>query len=204
MTTASQKLPDPGRDYSDFPDRTAAAGATMYRAHSFDKSAWWFDNGDGGRFNLHGDRGTCCTAATVDTAVREKVRDAASESMVVDAAYADSFVVSAVTAPLPYRLAAVSSTPAARHGVVRALVTMEDYTVPQAWAEAFDRSGFDGVFYGSAYTTGPASAYALFGRSGAPESAGYTASVRLRGREACREVGFTVAGMPRASAFRRI
>jgi hypothetical protein len=200
--TATQGLPPAGADLTAFPEETVPAGATMYRAHGSGRTAWWFDSGDEGRFNLHGSRGTCCTASTVDTAVREKVRNHVSETGVVSHAMAASFVVSVVSAPLPHRCAAVNSDAAVKHRVVRELVTMRDYSVPQAWAQAFDDSGYDGVFYETAFTTGGPSAYALFGDAGAPPSgAGHTEVQHLSGAEACDEVGFTVApptsrGMP--------
>jgi hypothetical protein len=195
--TATQHPPVHTTDYSAFPEHILPADEPMYRAHATNRGAWWYDNGPGGRFNLHGARGTCCTATSIDTAVREKVRDAASADQVVDRSYAESFTVSVVTAPLPHRCAAVSSTPAAGFGIVRELVTMEDYSVPQAWAEAFDARGFDGVFYGSAYTTGDASAYALFAPAGAPPvGTTYTAAFHLSGPDACAAAGMKVSGPP--------
>lgn len=182
---------------SDFPEATVPAGQIMFRAHNAAKGGCWFDNGSAGRFNLHGARGTWCTATSIDTAVRERVREHISQTGVVDPVFASEFVVSRVTAPLPYRCAAVSDAAAARYGVVRELVTMHDYTLPQAWAGAFDAAGFEGVFYGSAFTTGPASAYALFGDAGAPEAAaGFTEEVHMSGAEACTQLGWKVGPPP--------
>lgn len=191
--SAVQEAPEPGQALTGFPELTVPARETMYRAHSAGRDAWWFDNGDDGRFNLHGDRGTCCTATTIDTAVRERVRGRVSKTGVVSPRLADTFVVSAVTSPLPYRCAAVGHVDAVRHGIVRELTTMQGYGVPQQWAAAFDEAGFEGVFYGSAYTTGEPSAYALFGTAGAPEeTAGYHETRVLSGPEACRVVGWSV------------
>jgi hypothetical protein len=203
--TATQRPPDPATDYTEFPKEIVAAGDQMYRAHSSGRGAWWFDNGDGGRFNLHGARGTCCTSTSVDTAVRERVRDEIFSTGFISRAFAESFVVSTVSAPLPHRCAAVSSTQAARYLVVREMVTMSDYSVPQAWAACFDDAGFDGIFYGSAYTTGGASAYALFGNAGAPPaSADFTEAIHLTGPAACTTVGMKVEGPPPAQALRII
>ncbi len=189
--SATQGFPHPTKDYSDFPEKIVAAGEGMYRAHGH-KGAWWFDNGSHGRFNLHGSRGTCCTATTVDTAVRERVRDELMNDGMVSAATAASFVVSIVTAPIEYRCAAVSSTPAATFGVIRELTTMHDYAIPQAFASTFDASRFGGVFYASAYTSGDASAYALFGEHGAPADPGYAETRHMTGEEACAAVGVAV------------
>ncbi|WP_210481101.1 RES family NAD+ phosphorylase [Naasia sp. SYSU D00948] len=172
----------------------------MYRAHSVTRSAWWFDNGPSGRFNLSGPRGTCYTATKVETAVREKVRDEISSSGVVSKAFAESFAVSVITAPVRYKCAAVSSARAVAFNVVRALVTMDDYSVPQAWAKSFETNQFEGVYYGSAYTTGAASALALFGDAGAA-GAGFTAALHMEGPDACAAAGMVVAGPPSLTAL---
>lgn len=195
--TASQAAPTAGVALSTFPKVMAPAGTLMYRSHGTAHGAWYYDNGAEGRFNLHGARGTCYTASSVDTAVREKVRGRVARTGVVSRAVADSFVVSIVSAPSEHRCAAVNHADAAKHHVVRELTTMSDYSVPQAWAEAFEKAGFDGVLYGSAFTIGNPDAYAFFGDAGVPDpSAGHTASLHLSGEDACRELGWTVASTP--------
>lgn len=195
--TAAQSAPPAGADLSAFPEATLAAGVPMYRSHGTAHGAWYYDNGASGRFNLHGARGTCCTALSVDTAVREKVRGRVSRKGVVSRAVADSFVVSIVSAPTEHRCATVNDVDAAKHGIVRELTTMSDYSIPQAWAQAFEDAGFDGVLYGSAFTTGGPDAYALFGDAGEPSAhAGYTATRHLSGEDACRALGWTVANTP--------
>lgn len=191
--SAVQESPQAEQTLAEFPEAALKPRQTMYRAHRADRGAWWFDNGPDGRFNLRGDRGTCCTAVTVDTAVRERVRGHVSRDGVVSPALADSFIVSSLTSPLPYRCAAVSHPDAARFGIVRELVTVHEYGVPQEWASLFDETGYDGIFYATAYTTGGASAYALFGKAGAPEPAGgYHATRVMNGEDACRAVGWRV------------
>lgn len=195
--TASQAAPGAGAVLSGFPEVTVPAGTSMYRSHGASRGAWYYDSGVEGRFNLHGTRGTCCTASSMDTAVREKVRGRVSRTGVVSRDLAGSFIVSIVSAPMDHRCAAVSHVDAAKHGIVRELTTMEDYTVPQAWAGAFEDAGFDGVFYGSAFTTGDPAAYALFGDAGIPEpGVGHTAAHHMSGEEACKDLGWTVASRP--------
>jgi len=198
--TAVQGPPSPTTDLAPFPVEGVHAGQVMFRAHSAARGAWWFDNGPAGRFNLSGDRGTCCTASDIKTATRERVREHVTQLKVVDSVFADEFVVSRVTTPLSYVCAAVSHEDAADFGVVRELTTMDDYTVPQGWASAFDGADFDGVFYGSAFTTGDPSAYALFGDAGAPAaSAGFTEAHDTDGADACRALGWTVGPPPTSS-----
>jgi hypothetical protein len=195
--TAKQGLPEAADYYTEFPSDILAAGEATWRAHHVARGAWYFDNSDGGRFNLHGERGTCCTATEVETAVREKLRDELVAARVVSRALADTFQVSELTARVAHRCASVSSPQVARHGIVRELVTMAAYEVPQAWAQALDEAGFDGVFYASAYTTGDASAYGLFGPEGAPDaSAGYEAKLHLTGAAACESIGIRVENPP--------
>lgn len=193
--TAVQGPPNPTISYRRFPKKNIPAETKMYRAHTTARGAWWFDNSPFGRFNLASPRGTCYTANRVETAVREKVRDEVSSSGVVTRALAESFIVSAVTAPAGYKCAAVSSTGAARFNVVRALVTMEDYDVPQEWAETFEANTFEGIYYGSAYTNGGPSAFALFGNEGDPGPR-FTAAQHMTGPEACKAAGMIVAGPP--------
>lgn len=195
--TASQSAPPAGVDLSAFPEATAAAGAPMFRSHGVTRGAWYYDNSVEGRFNLHGSRGTCYAGTSVDTAVREKVRGRVSRKGVVSRALADSFVVSVVSVSVEHRCAAVNHVDAAKHGIVRELTTMADYAIPQAWAQAFEDAGFDGVLYGSAFTTGAPDAYALFGDAGVPGGgAGHSSSPPMSGEDACRALGWTVANTP--------
>ncbi|WP_181405614.1 RES family NAD+ phosphorylase [Microbacterium sp. SGAir0570] len=120
----------------------------MYRSHGASRDAWYYDNGTEGRFNLHGARGTSCTSSSVDTAVREKVRGRVSRIRAVSRNLAGSFVVAILT---ERRCAAVNHVDAAKHGIVRELTTMANYSVPQSWAKAFEDAGLDGLSYGSAF-----------------------------------------------------
>ncbi|KQR53666.1 hypothetical protein ASF88_02050 [Leifsonia sp. Leaf336] len=198
--TAAQGPPDPTRDFRAFPVRQLHATSKVFRAHAPHRSAWWFDSSVHGRFNLHGARGTCYAATRVRTAVREKLRDQISASRVISRKLADSFIVSVITTPSDFRCAAVSSARAVEHGIVRELVTTADYDIPQQWAQAFDTNGFDGVFYGSAYTTGPATAIAIFGGAGGAP-VGYAERQHMTGAEACQVSGIAVVGPPTMDAL---
>ncbi len=177
------------------PRHTVSAETQMYRAHNTARGAWWFDSSRNGRFNLPAPSGTCYAATKVETAVREKVRDAVSESNVVSRALADSFQVSTMAAPVDYKCAAVSSERAVRFGIVRELVTMENYAIPQQWAETIQANSFEGIYYASAYTTGSATALALFGSAGSPGPR-FTEARHMTGPEACEASGIVVAGPP--------
>jgi len=194
--TAKQGSPDPTRDYSDFPAHTVAPDTVMYRSHgSF--GAWYFCPDQGCRFDLEDPHGTCYTATDVETAVREKLRDKITASGVVQYDEAAAFRISKLTAPVAYDCAEVNAKTASKYGVVRGISSMDDYGVPQAWAKTLHGSGFGGIFYGSAYTNGAPTAYALFGPTGEPDpSAGFTAEEYLSGVDACAEVGIEVEDIP--------
>lgn len=194
--TASQGLPQDGHDYAGLRTKVYHQGSMAFRAHAADRAPWWFDNGDGGRFNLHGDKGACYVATSAATAVRERLRDELIGGGVVSRRLAEAFDVSIVRAPRQYRCASVSSPSAVEHGMVRELVTMEDYTVTQAWSQSLFDAGFDGIFYASAYTTGGPTAYALFGEAGAPKETGYIWSLHRHGPDACSAIGVEVEGPP--------
>lgn len=193
--TAVQELPDSTRDYRRFPRKRIPAGFELFRAHSPRRGAWWFDDSPHGRFNLRDGRGTCYVATRVETAVRERVRDAVSSTNVVSPKLAQSFTVSVVNVPDELTSAAVSASRAVVYGVVRALVTMADYSIPQKWARTLRSNGFGGIYYGSAYTTGGPSALALFGDRGAPGGRFATRSYAT-GAEGCQAAGMTVIGPP--------
>ena len=193
--TAVQSAPLPGRSYRALPKHQVSAGKELYRAHSVSRDAWWFDNSPYGRFNLSDPRGTCYAATKAETAVREKVRDEVSTSGVVSRAFASSFTVSLISAPVHYKCASVSAAHAVDFGIVRELVTMDDYSIPQQWAEALEANTFEGIYYASAYTTGGPTALALFGNKGAPGPR-FMAAQHMAGPDACEAAGMVVAGPP--------
>ncbi|SDH31579.1 RES domain-containing protein [Microbacterium sp. 77mftsu3.1] len=194
MTTAVQAPPKAGAVTARFPPSTLPAGEAVYRAHGASYGAWYFSSSLTGRFDLPSPDGTCYVAEGEDTAVREKVREEAGS--IVEPVIADGFVVSKLTAPRSYRCADTGDDAAAQFGVVRALTTMDDYTVPQAWAAAFFAAMFEGVRYGSAFTTGARNSWALFGPPGPVPDPAYTEVKVKDGRQACLDAGFRVAGMP--------
>ena len=79
-----------------------------------------------------------------------------------------------------------------RSGVGAELQTMGDYRVPQAWARAFDASGFAGVRYSTRFTSAAAAnAWAVFGDAGIPRKP-RPERVHRDGIAACRESGIRV------------
>lgn len=196
---AKQPAPDPGTDYRTFPDVTTSREELRYRAHNVRHGAWYFDDSRYGRFNLSSPQGTCYAAGSLDTAVREKLRDAILSTNVVSRTLADSFRVAELRILGPLRMAGVSEAGAAAFHVVRELCTMEGYAIPQKWAKAFSDVGFKGIAYGSSYTSGPADAWALFGTAGPDDVR--PSSPFLDGVDACRRIGLAVEDPPHSHAM---
>lgn len=196
-----------GRSLSHFPVATRPAGRTSYRSHSVDKDAAWRSSvatttqHDGGRFDLTAPRGTLYTSDDVETAVRERVRDAVNERQEISAALASSFSVSVIIAAESARCADFSAKEAASYGVTRAAETTENYSVTRSWAGALDRAGFDGVRYGSRFTSGPPRAWATFGPEGA---CSLTLIEEIPGATACAQVGIRVLPPIQSSANVRL
>ncbi|WP_396822403.1 RES family NAD+ phosphorylase [Mycetocola sp. BIGb0189] len=176
----------------------------MYRAHAVTRSAWWFDSGPHGRFNLQPPRGTCYVATRIETAVRERVRGEIHRSGFVSSEFARSFRISALTAPTRYSCASVSSSRAARYRLVRELVTLANYDLPREWARSFADAGFTGVFYGSAFTTGSPTALGLFGSAGGRASEEFTEQHCLSGTQAGALSGLSVAPVPASARLKLI
>jgi hypothetical protein len=185
-----------GQSLREFPDATLPDRQHVYRSHNPQFGAGYF-NGTPGRFNLLGDLGTCYVADDVDTAVREKVRDAVLAQGVLPASMARAFVVSAILNAESFHCANVSDRGAARHGVTRMLLTMDDYDVPQQWASALHEAGFTGIRYASRYTSGPENSWALFGDQG--EHPFGTVTAELPGVDACKRAGITVYETPNST-----
>ena len=186
----AQQLPAPNRPLTGFPEAIIPDGTPVYRAFNVSRSPGFYTSGRGGRFNLVTPRGTLYFASDIDTAVREKVREAVVTSRIISRGMADSFHVAVFNAD-GVRGADLAHVAAARFGVTRELGTMDDYTVTRAWAAAFDAEGFDGVHYGSRFTTGQAAAWAVFGAEGETD---LCATSVISGDEACQIAHITVAG----------
>jgi hypothetical protein len=156
----------PAVPLGDFPTRCLTPGEPVQRAHTAAYRPWWFGSDGGGRFDLSRPRGTCYLASTAVAALRERLGIVLGARPVVPASLLDDVVVSTLHLPIELELADVESLDATRFGVTRELETMVPYAVPQAWAQAFDATGFGGVAYGPRFTTGDAVSYGIFGLAG--------------------------------------
>lgn len=190
-----QPLPSDDVSLEGFPVARLQQGRTVLRSHRKTLSPGWrasvtdVTDADGGRFDLASPNGTLYVADDVETAVRERIREKFDGPQTVSATLAGEFEVSVIAVDGTVDCADVSSGNAARYGVTRQIETTEDYTVTHAWAEAFHQTGYRGVRYGSRFTSGPARAWALFGKAGPCDM---TVVRRIAGPVACRMIGVQV------------
>ena len=185
----------PPASLAGFPVRILQEGSVVYRSHAADRGAGWrssipntIDPG-GGRFDLASPQGTLYAADDVETAVREKVREAAWVSQAVSDKMAAGFNVAVITVEYKASCADISSREAAGFGATRQLESEEDYTITHAWAGAFAKAGMQGVRYGSRFTSGPARAWATFGIEG---TCGLKVSREIPGTVVCAQAGLRV------------
>jgi RES domain len=133
----------PPDDLSRFPAFGVDRRRSLYRIHRTDVGPWWFSSDGSGRFDLHDGRGSCYLADTPLGAFIEVFRVAT----VIPEAEVEARSLSSLVPPARARLADCTVRAARRFGITGAINTQPDYTVPQAWAEAFAAAGFGGIRY---------------------------------------------------------
>ena len=133
----------PPDELSRFPSFDVDRRRSLYRIHRNDVGPWWFSGDGSGRFDLRDGRGSCYLAVTPLGAFIEVFRVAT----VIPEAEVDARSLSSLVPPTRTRLADCTVSAARKFGITGAIHTQPDYTVPQAWAEAFATVGFGGIRY---------------------------------------------------------
>jgi hypothetical protein len=133
----------PPDDLTRFPAFDVDRRRSLYRIHRSDVGPWWFSGDGSGRFDLREDSGTCYLAVTGVGAFIEVFRVAT----VIPEAEVEARSLSSLVPPKRTRLADCTVSAARKFGITGAIHTQPDYTVPQAWAEAFAAAGFGGIRY---------------------------------------------------------
>jgi hypothetical protein len=150
-----QPLPTPPHevDLRRFPTKNLPAGRRLFRAHDSGYGCWHFrhlkQGGAGGRFDLPGpSRGTCYVATNPLTALAEHVGfKVLIGPDIVDCALR-TMSVSHIRTPRPFKVADLTRRDCTRFWVSgRELSTLTPYAAPQSWADRWEQTGFDGVFY---------------------------------------------------------
>ena len=159
-------LGPPPASLDGFPAYLVDTDTDLFRAHGAGLGPWWFGSDGTGRFDLPAPRGTCYTALDPLSALRERLGPVLGTSQAVPESLLEASVVSRLRLPAAREVADVQARGAAAFGVTREVESIVPYAVPQAWARAFDESGFGGVKYGPRFTPGACSAVAVFGDGG--------------------------------------
>ena len=133
----------PPDDLTRFPAFGVDRRRSLYRIHRTDAGPWWFSGDGSGRFDLRDGRGSCYLAATPVGAFIEVFRVAT----VIPEGEVEARSLSSLVPPTRTRLADCTVSAARKFGITGAIHTQPDYTVPQAWAEAFAAAGFGGIRY---------------------------------------------------------
>ncbi|MFD4422818.1 RES family NAD+ phosphorylase [Agromyces sp. NPDC058484] len=188
-----QAPPPAGLDLADFP--VLSSRDPVYRAHSRGIGPWHFSNSGEGRFDLAGERGTCYLANTVGAAVRERLGEQFAARRIAAPEDAEKMVVSRLELPRRLRAADLESPGVGGYPITAELTSMSDYSVPQAWARAFDDAGFGGVHYRGRFSYFDATSWAVFGPAG-PDDRRPVDSNPIDGFDACEEGGLTVLPAP--------
>lgn len=197
--TVQQVPPAPGLDLRDFP-WVPAPTEKIYRAHDSNWGVGWFAHAGNGRFDLTTPLGTMYFGDTLRTAVRESLGNRAYNKTISHEA---ALHVRVVTTRMPStgRFALVSDERAEDFGIIRELVTMPEYEVPQQWAAAFRVAGFAGIRYQSRFTAGQTvNAWALFGEAGETNIVNELAVTK--GLDACRKAN--ISFLPRIPSSTRV
>lgn len=133
----------PPEDLTRFPAFDVDRRRSLYRIHRSNVGPWWFSGDGTGRFDLHDGRGSCYLAVTTIGAFIEVFR----VGTVIPEAEVDARSLSSLVPTRRTRLADCTVSPGRKFGITGAIHTQPDYTVPQAWADAFAASGFGGIRY---------------------------------------------------------
>ncbi|HDL41806.1 MAG TPA: RES domain-containing protein, partial [Actinobacteria bacterium] len=145
--------------------RTLRSNQRFYRCSQTSNGPWWFSSSGDGRFDLRAPRGTCYLATDPIVAVREALGPTEGRR-IVTSRWFEQRSVRLLRLPRAVRVASVVEPAASRHGVTLEINTVIPYTVPQAWAEAFDVAGFGGVAYLLRHSASPERGIALFSAAG--------------------------------------
>ena len=153
--------PDPD-DLDGFPAWHVHAGTTLCRVTTSGLGPWWFSSDGQGRFDLEPPRGTCYLADEEVGALLEVL----GPIVVVSAGWARRLVLWYLDLPDQCRAADTTVRSARGFGVTAELASITPYDLPQRWAAAFARAGYEGVRYRVRHDPGGSRALALFGPAG--------------------------------------
>ncbi|MEA2639954.1 MAG: hypothetical protein QOF51_1348 [Chloroflexota bacterium] len=147
-----------------FPSWMLSPERVLYRVHRRTRSAWYFDSGPDGRFNLSPPNGTCYLA---ETAIGAFLETLGRQGQLIPQADVDERALSTIMVPDARRLADCTVARARGFGITTGIDAIEDYARTQQWARAFHAVGFTGIRYRISHDPrAPGVGIALFGSAG--------------------------------------
>lgn len=161
-----QQPPDDGVTLKNFPVRQVHEGTEWYRAHRREPGPGYFASDGQGRFNLAPPLGTWYVATTSRAAAQEIIGPDFIHAGFITAEFIAQRSISGVTMPRSILAAQLTAGEAFTYRVSNELSTVSDYRIPQQWAAAFHRAGFNGIWYQPRFSSGKGRALAVFGDAG--------------------------------------
>lgn len=168
MTRQKRSLRRPAvdEDFTGFPRFALRPQRTLWRVVRDGHGPFWFSSSMQGRFDLPAPEGTCYLAGDDLTALLEVLGPGLLAGGLVPTSMLRGRCLRRLGVARALGLAHTRSRRAARW-VTAEIASITPYAIPQLWARAFRRAGFEGVWYSARHVPSPrACAAALFGTAG--------------------------------------
>lgn len=142
---------NPPGDLKGFPDVRLHTTKIFHRCHRTANGCWYFASattpGEGGRWDLTGDHGTCYMADTELGALMEAIGPDLAAFGHVPETFLTERTITQINLPTAAKTADLTSSGVSAFGVTAELTGAIPYALTQEWADAFHKEGFGGVRY---------------------------------------------------------
>jgi len=160
------RVPRVDEDLRRFPAYGTDTRRTYWRVVREGHGPWWFGSTLNGRFDLPLPNGTCYLASDDLGAILETLGPELLPGGLAPESLLHGRFLRALRLPHNHRVANCLAQQAAKW-VTAEISTLTPYEVPQAWAKAFHRIGFQGVRYAPRHSTSRRThLVAIFGPAG--------------------------------------
>jgi hypothetical protein len=196
------RAPRANEELRGFPASNIETNQVYWRVVREPHGPWWFGSTLNGRFDLPAPEGTCYLASDDLGAMLERLGPQLLPGGIVPESLLSGRVLRALRFPRHHRVANCLAQHASKW-VTAEISTLTPYDLPQAWAAAFHRAGFQGIRYAPRHSTSRRThSLAIFGAAGERNEWPMgrkvplgTSQMRRRLRERC---GITVFATPLA------
>lgn len=160
------RAPRVDEDLGRFPAYSMETRRTYWRVVREGHGPWWFGSTLNGRFDLPAPNGTCYLASDDLGAILETLGPQLLPGGLAHESLLHGRQLRGLRAPHRHRVANCLAQQASKW-VTAEISTLTPYSVPQAWAKAFYRTGFSGVRYAPRHSTSRRTySMAIFGPAG--------------------------------------